>query len=124
MGAETRVLFQDETDLHRFPPLRGAWSPVGEQAEVPVPEQNGKFALYGTLDVLTGEMIVEDYPAGTSEHTISFLETVLEQVAGEILLVWDSASWHTSKAVERFPRHARASARAAAAEAVAGEQPD
>ena len=102
VGTETTVLFQDETDLHRFPPLRGAWSPIGEQAEVAVPKQNGKFALYGTLDVLTGEMIVEDYPKGQSEHTISFLETVLERISGEILLVWDSASWHTSKKVEAF----------------------
>jgi transposase len=108
VGAETTVLFQDETELHRFPPLRGAWSPVGEQAEVAVPMQNGKFALYGTLDVLTGETIMQDYPAGRSDHTISFLETVLDQVKGEILLVWDNArpepppARHTSKAVESF----------------------
>lgn len=130
VGTETTVLFQDETDLHRFPPLRGAWSRIGEQAEVAVPEQNGKFTLYGALEVLTGEMITEDYPTGKSEHTISLLETVLERVAGEVLLVWDSASWHTSKAVEGFVARpdigsgARAVARAAAAEAVAGGQPD
>lgn len=102
VGPETTVLFQDETELHRFPPLRGAWSPVGEQAEVAVPEQNGKLALYGALDVLTGETIMADYPKGRSDHTISFLGTVLDRVDGAILLVWDSASWHTSKAVEAF----------------------
>lgn len=102
VGAGTTVLFEDETELRRFPPLRGAWSPVGEQAGVAVPERNGKLALYGTLDVLTGEMIVEEYPKGRSEHTISFLETVLGRIEGEIVLVWDSASWHTSKAVEAF----------------------
>lgn len=102
LGAETTLLFQDETELHRFPPLRGAWSPVGRQAEVAVPAQNGKFALYGALDVLTGATILRDYPKGESAHTISFLETVLAEIAGEIVLVWDNASWHTSKAVEAF----------------------
>lgn len=102
IGAETTLLFQDETEIHRFPPLRGAWSPVGEQAEVAVPAQNGKFALYGALDVLTGETIMQDYPKGQSDHTVSFLNTVLDRVEGEILMVWDNASWHTSKAVDVF----------------------
>ena len=102
VGAETTVLFQDETELHRFPPLRGAWSPVGEQAEVAVPDQNGKLALYGALDVLTGETIMADYPKGRSDHTISFLGTVLDRVEGEVLLVWDNASHHTSRPVEAY----------------------
>ncbi len=67
-----------------------------------MPEQNGKFALYGALDVLSGETIMQDYPKGRSDHTVSFLGTVLDRVEGEILLVWDNASYHTSKAVERF----------------------
>ncbi len=45
---------------------------------------------------------MQDYPTGCSDHTISFLETVLDQVEREILLVWDNASWHTSKAVRSF----------------------
>jgi transposase len=108
VGTGTAVLFQDETEFHRFAPLRGAWSPVGEQAEVAVPEQNGKFVLYGTLDVLSGETIVQDYPKGRSDHTISFLGAVLDRVEGEILMVWDNArpeplpAPHTSKAVEAF----------------------
>jgi transposase len=102
VGAETTVLFQDETECRRFPPLRRGWSPVGEQAEVAVPRTNGKFALYGALDVLGGQTIVCDYPKAISEHTESFLRAVLERVEGEILLIWDNASWHTSKAVEAF----------------------
>lgn len=102
VGTETTVLFQDETELRRFPPLRAAWSPVGEQAEVRVPESNGKFALYGALDVLTGEVVVEDYPKGLSEHTVSFLKKVLRCTQGRVLLIWDGASWHTSGEVEAF----------------------
>jgi transposase len=101
-GAATTVLFQDETELRRFPPLRRAWSPVGEQAEVTVPASNGKFALYGALDVCTGAVYTEPYPKSESANTEAFLEEVLSQVEGEVLMVWDNASWHTSKRVDAF----------------------
>lgn len=108
VGLETTVLFEDETELRRFPPLRRAWMPRGEQREVAVPASNDKFALYGALDVLTGETYAEPYPKGRSDHTKSFLRQVLGQVNGQILLVWDRARWHTSQAVEGLiQRHDR-----------------
>jgi transposase len=100
VGPETTVLFEDETDLRRFPPIRNAWMPLGEQRRVAVPEGNGKFALYGVLDPLTGATITAPYPQGQSEHTKSFLRKVLGEVEGRIVLIWDQAGWHTSKAVE------------------------
>ena len=100
VGPETTVLFEDETELRRFPPLRQAWMPRGEQREVAVPESNDKFALYGALDVLEGKTITKPYPKGRSDHTKSFLREVLSRVDGKILLIWDRARWHTSKAVE------------------------
>ena len=102
VGPETTVLFEDETELRRFPPLRRAWMPRGEQREVAVPKSNDKFALYGALDVLTGETYAESYPKGRSDHTKSFLRQVLSRVEGSILLVWDRARWHTSGAVEEL----------------------
>lgn len=100
VGPETTVLFEDETDLRRFPPLRKAWMPIGKQRNVSVPEGNGKFALYGVLDPLTGQTFTAPYPKGQSEHTKSFLREVLARIEGRIVLIWDQARWHTSKAVE------------------------
>lgn len=100
------VLFEDETDVRRLPPLRAMWMRRGEQTRVPVPGGNAKFALYGVLDPLSGEAFTAPYPKGRSEHTASFLGEVMERFAprdqeeGEVVLVWDQASWHTSKAVE------------------------
>lgn len=99
-GEETTILFEDETDLKRFPLLRRAWMPVGEQRSVQVPEQNDKFSLYGAIDISSGEVHVEPYPKGRSDHTKAFLDEVLGCVEGQVLLVWDRASWHVSKAVE------------------------
>lgn len=101
-GPETSVFFEDETELRRFPPLRGAWMPCGEQRSVEVPKQNGKFTLYGALDIESGQVVTEPHEKGRSDYTKSFLSTLLRQVEGEILLVWDRASWHTSNAVEEW----------------------
>ena len=102
VGPETTVLFEDETELRRFPPLRRAWMPTGKQRSVDVPDANGKFALYGALNVLTGETLVEAHPKGRSDYTKDFLANLLDQVEGKILLVWDNASWHTSKTVGKL----------------------
>jgi transposase len=99
---ETTVLFADETEVKRFPPLRRMWQPVGEQKAVWVPEQNGDFALYGALDICTGETYTEAFDREVSDHTIEFLKQVRSQTTGKVLLIWDQASWHTSKQVQGF----------------------
>jgi len=102
VGPETTVLFADETEVKRFPPLRRMWQPVGEQRAVWVPEQNGDFALYGALDICTGETYTEAFDREVSDHTIEFLKQVRSQTTGKVLLIWDQASWHTSKQVQDF----------------------
>lgn len=81
---DTTVLVEDETELRRFPPLRKAWQPVGEQWSVEVPEQNDKFFLYGALDIHTGRTLVGPYPKGKSEHRKAFLREVLDKVEGKV----------------------------------------
>jgi transposase len=101
-GAETTLLFEDETTLKRFPILRRMWQRVGEQREVSTPEQNGSFTLYGALDVLTGKTIMRAFEKGRSDYTISFLEQIVARTEGRVVLIWDHASWHTSGKVERW----------------------
>ena len=94
------ALFEDETAFRRLPPLRAMWMRRGEQARVAVPESNGKFALYGALNPLTGETFTAPYPKAKSCYTEAFLDRLMERVQGRVVLVWDHASWHTSRAVE------------------------
>lgn len=95
------VLFEDETDFRRLPPLWQMWMPRGEQARVEVPPSNGKFALYGVLEPHTGETFAAPYPKGKSCYTEAFLEQVMARFEGQVLLIWDHASWHTSQAIEK-----------------------
>jgi transposase len=97
----TTVLFADETEVKRFPPLRRI-GPVEGQKAVWVPEQTGDFALYGALDICTGETYTEAFDREVSDHTVKFLKQVRTQTTGKGLLIWDQASWHTSKRVQGF----------------------
>jgi len=51
-------LFEDETDLLLFPPLRAGWFLRGKPAEVPISGENAKRTVFGTIDVETGQRIV------------------------------------------------------------------
>lgn len=104
---DTTLLFADETEIKRFPPLRvqkflHMWQPTGEQRAVWVPRANDDFALYGALDVCTGETYTEAFERELSEHTIGFLEALKTRTTGKVLLIWDQATWHTSQQVESF----------------------
>ena len=94
------VLFEDETTFRRLPPLRSMWMRRREQARVEVPSSNEKFALYGVLNPLTGQSFTAPYPKAKSCYTEAFLDRLMEQVRGQVLVICDHASWHTSQAVE------------------------
>ena len=75
------------------------WQPIGEQRRVWIPEQNDDFTLYGTLELTSGETHVRAYEKGRSDDTIQYLESLLKEVEGKMILVWDQASWHRSDQV-------------------------
>ena len=102
VSEETTVLFADETELKRFPPLRRMWQPVGKQRAVWVPDSNDDFALYGALDIGSGHTVTRAFEKERSDYTIQFLELLRTQTTGKVLLIWDRATWHTSGQVESF----------------------
>jgi transposase len=99
-GPDTTVLYADETELRRFPPPGRQWQPVGEQRAVRVPYQNDDFALQAALDVCTGTTYTRAFEKSRSDYTVQFLEMVETCTEEKVLLIWDQASWHTSKKVQ------------------------
>lgn len=100
-GRDATVLIEDETQVKRFPPLRRQWQPVGEQRPVMVPDSNEEFTLYGTLDLTSGRTCIEAYEKGRSDYTIEHLKSLLKRTVGQVILVWDQVTWHTSKKVRQ-----------------------
>ena len=52
------MLFEDETALRMFPPLRAAWAYQGEQAVVGITGRNAKRTLFATINPRTGHRIL------------------------------------------------------------------
>jgi hypothetical protein len=52
------VLVVDETTLRFLPPLRAAWAPRGQQAEVPISGSNAQRVLFGALNVRNGRRLL------------------------------------------------------------------
>lgn len=89
------VLFEDETILRWFPPLRFAWAPIGTQAEVPISGRNAKRALFGTINLRTGHRVVLRRLRTRQEDFQAFLK-LLRQRYGKrpICLLLDRAPCH------------------------------
>lgn len=52
------ILFEDETTLRMFPPLRARWAFKGQQAIVGITGRNDRRTLFGTVDVRTGDRVM------------------------------------------------------------------
>ena len=52
------VLFEDETDLSLFPPLRACWARRGDDAEVPLARRDAKRVIFGALNTSNGARLV------------------------------------------------------------------
>jgi hypothetical protein len=90
-------LFEDETLLRQFPPLRAAWAPQGEQARVPITGQNARRVLFGALNPRTGHRVV------LQRHTLrqgdfqAFLRLLRARYPGRpLFLLLDKAGCHTA----------------------------
>ena len=52
------ILFEDETTLRMFPPLRAKWAFKGQQAVVHITGRNARRTLFGTINIRTGHRVV------------------------------------------------------------------
>lgn len=95
MPAGAVLLFEDETILRLFPPLRCAWAPKGEQAEVPLSGWNARRVLFGAVNPRTGHRVVMRRAAMRRADFQEFLRRLRRCYGGrELWLVLDSASCH------------------------------
>src|SRR5262249_45501468 len=57
LPADCTKLFEDETDLLLYPPLRAGWFERGKQTKVSISGWNAKRTVFGTIDVETGRRV-------------------------------------------------------------------
>ncbi len=92
-----RVLFEDETDLLLFPPLRAGWARRGQAKHVTISGRNAKCVLFGALDALSGELYLLPRERQRAEDFCAFLRHLRACHQQQVLvLVLDEDSSHTA----------------------------
>src|SRR3954453_22640017 len=92
------LLFTEWSLLRLFPPLRAAWSRVGEQARVPVTGRNAKRVLFGAINVQNGRCTVVCRKSAGGAEARAFLTELRQRYrkARTIWLLLDRAPAHTA----------------------------
>ena len=93
-------LYADASDHHLLAVIRAMWMRRGQQVRVETPPHNGHWTLFGSLNFHSGAFHWLAYPQAVTATFLQFLEYLLTVYPeGQLLLVVDNASYHTSKAV-------------------------
>jgi transposase len=91
------ILYSDESRIELLPMIRAMWHWVGQQIRVPTPGSNVTQAIFGALNIRTGQWtyLLRDHMR--KEDFIAFLEHLLSVYAEvPIILIVDNYSSHTA----------------------------
>jgi transposase len=96
-GPEAAVLYADESRVQTLPLIRAMWSWVGQQWRIPTPGSNTARAIFGALNIRTGQWAYQVRERMRKEDFIAFLEHLLAVYpAHPIILIVDNYSSHTA----------------------------
>ncbi len=102
-GPEAVVLYEDESRVQTLPLLRAMWHWGGQQLRVPTPGSNTARALFGALNIRTGQWTYRVRDHMRKEDFIAFLEQLLVVYPTQtILVIVDNFSSHTAHRVEAW----------------------
>jgi transposase len=93
----TAILYSDESRIELLPMIRAMWHWVGQQIRVPTPGSNVTQAIFGALNIRTGQWTYLLREHMRKEDFIAFLEYLLTIYAEvPIILIVDNYSSHTA----------------------------
>lgn len=99
LGPRAALLFEDETDVLLFPPLRACWAQRGHAAAVPLSGRNARRVVFGAIHIGTGHRLLLARKRQRGEDFRAFLEAIHEHYRGwEVWLLLDEDSSHTAHA--------------------------
>jgi hypothetical protein len=102
--ARTVILFIDSIVLNEIPPLRAAWAPIGQQAQVPIIAAHDTRVLTGVLNIKSGDCVLHV----STKYRQADAQGVLRQIRAH----W--RGWHIVLFVDKHPAQwARATRRLA-----------
>lgn len=96
------IVFLDESYTQKQPNVRRTWAPEGFRPELRYSERREKLSLISGV-TREGELFFEvhrDNICGTEVNW--FLEQLLEEIPGRIMVLWDNGNIHRSEEVKAF----------------------
>lgn len=100
-GPDAAVLYGDESRVQTLPLIRAMWQWRGQQSRVPTPGSNTARAIFGALNIRTGQWIYRVREHLRKEDFMAFLEALLAvHPTQTILLIVDNYSSHTAHMVD------------------------
>ena len=97
---EAVILYGDESRVQLLPLIRAMWHWVGQQVRIPTPGTNVSRALFGALEIRTGQWTYLVRERMRKEDFVAFLEHLLVVYANvPIILFVDNYSSHTARLV-------------------------
>jgi len=97
---ETVILYADESRVQLLPLIRAMWHWVGQQVRIPTPGTNVSRALFGALEIRTGQWTYLVRERMRKEDFVAFLEHLLVVYPNDpIILFVDNYSSHTAHLV-------------------------
>jgi transposase len=97
---EAVILYGDESRLQLLPLIRAMWHWVGQQVRIPTPGTNVSRALFGALEIRTGQWTYLVRERIRKEDFVAFLEHLLVVYSNvPIILFVDNYSSHTAHLV-------------------------
>src|SRR5438477_6560356 len=102
-GPDAVVLYADESRIQTLPLLRAMWQWLGQQTRIPTPGSNTTRALFGALNIRTGEWHYHVRRRMKKEDFMAFLEYLLTVYPMQVtVLIVDNFITHTAHDVADF----------------------
>jgi len=97
LGPRAALLFEDETDLLLFPPLRARWAKRGKSSKVVISGQNARRVIFGAINMRTGHRLLLPRPNQRAEDFRAFLGWIRDHYRSwSVWLLLDGDSSHTA----------------------------
>jgi transposase len=105
---DATLILLDEKGFSLISPLKRTWAPVGQTPCIRTSlDHHARLNLIGALVISPKGQHIRLRTQSTTDnqsgdHVLQFLRGVLAEIAGPIVLVWDSAPIHTRRKVKDF----------------------
>ena len=97
------IFFGDEVSFAQWGSLGYTWAPEGSQPVVKTSGKRKGYKVFGVIEFFSGRFIYQGLEARFNSLSYqAFLEGLLRQVPGKLILIQDGARYHTSQATLAF----------------------